>query len=317
MIGNHADEADLFLLRVSTLPEGWREFPNTAKELTGHGQRIQRVAVLYAPAPNVVFKNVALTSHLIGEHIVIEAKHVAIAITWQNTSSDFSELRVYRIPENFGTRSSVSLPETHGNQITSLSNLMDETHQHCILNPQANQLKDGLPGDMLIPSLIYQRQQSVKIDDIVQKLIVRGATTNNADETDPDSKNMTLRVFLFVSKPLQSSPSSGRVLSRPKYRGSLQARFACACPLHDTGYRLTLPATWHKVAADLTMPLRLLHGINPSTPLPTLLPSPRTLTPSSRPPTSTPASAPVHASPRQKRRYSGNASRPLGCGISR
>lgn len=255
MIGNHADEADLSLLRVSTFPEGWRKSPDTAKEPTDDDQCIQKVAILCAPAPSVVFKNVAVTSHLIGEQMVIGPKHIMIAIIWQNPSSDFSELHVYRIPENFGTGSSVSLPEIHGNRISSLSNRMGGIHQHSILNTQANHPTDGLPGDMLIPSLIYQREQSAQIDEIAQKIIVRGATTHNADETDPDSKNITLRVFdLFVPKPPQSSPNYERVPSRPKIRGSVQARFACACPLHDTGYRLTLPATWHKVAADLTIP---------------------------------------------------------------
>lgn len=255
MIGNHADEADLFLLRISTLPEGWRKRPNTAKEPTGDDQRIQKVAVLRAPAPNVVFKNVAVTSYLIGEQMLISPKHIVIAITWQKPSSDFSELYVYRIPENFGTGSPVSSPEIHGNRISSLSNRMGGIHQHSILNLRENHQTDGLPGDMLIPSLIYQREQSTKIDEIAQKIIVRGATTYNAADTDPDSKNITLRVFdLFVPKPPKSQPSYARVPSHPKTRGSVQARFACACPLHDTGYRLTLPATWHKVAADLTMP---------------------------------------------------------------
>lgn len=255
VIGNHADEADLFLLRVSTLPEGWRKSPNMEKEPTGDDQRIQKVAVVCAPTPNVVFKNVAVTSHLIGEQMVIGLKHIVIAIIWQKPSSDFSELYVYRIPENFGTGSSVSLPEIHGNRISSLSNRMGGFHQHSILNPRANHSTDGIPGDMLIPSLIYQREQSINIDEIAQKIIVRGATTYNAVETDPDSKNITLRVFdLFVPKPPQTPQNYGRVPSRPKIRGSVQARFACACPLHDTGYRLTLPATWHKVATDLTMP---------------------------------------------------------------
>lgn len=256
MIGNYADEADLYLLRVSTFPEGWRKRPNTAKELSGDDQRIQKVAILCAPAPNVTFKNVAVTSHLIGEQMVIEPKHIVIAITWQSPSSNFSELFVYRIPENFGTESSVSLPEIHGNRITSLSNGMGGTHQHSKLNPQENHSMDGLPGDMLIPSLVYQREQSAEIEDIAQKIIVRGATTNNnAYETDPDSKTITIRVFdLFVPNPPQSSPSYEIPHSRPKIRGSVQARFACTCPLHDTGYRLTLPATWHKVAADLTIP---------------------------------------------------------------
>ena len=255
MIGNHADEIDLSLLRVSTLPEGWHKSPNTAKEPTGDDQSIQKVAVLCAPAPNLVFKNVAVTSHLIGEQMVVGPKHIVIAIIWQNPSMDFCELYVYRIPENFGAGSSVSLPEIHGNRISSLGNRMGGIHQHSILNPRANQPTDGLPGDMLIPSLIYQREQSVKIDQVAQKIIVRGATTYNADETDPDSKNITLRVFdLFVPKQPQSSPNYGEVPFRPKIRGSVQSRFACACPLHDTGYRITLPATWHKVAADLTIP---------------------------------------------------------------
>lgn len=256
MIGNYADEADLYLLRVSTLPQGWRKSPNTAKEPSGDDQPIQKVAVLCAPAPNVVFKNVAVTSHFIGEQMRIEPRHIVIAITWQNPSSDFSELYVYRIPENFGTESSVSLPEIHGNRISSLSNRMGGTHQHSKFNPQGNHPTDGLPGDMLIPSLVYQREQSVEMDDIAQKIIIRGATTNNnADETDPDSKNISLRVFdLFVPESPQSSSSFERRHSRPKIRGSVQARFACACPLHDTGYRLTLPATWHKAATDLTIP---------------------------------------------------------------
>lgn len=256
MIGNYADEADLYLLRVSTFWEGWRKRPNTAKEFSGDDQRIQRLAVLCAPAPNIIFKNVAITSHLIGEQMVIEPKNIVIAITWQNPSSNFSELFVYRIPEKLGTESSVSLPEIYGSRISSLSNGMGGTHQHSKLNPQENHSKDSLPGDMLIPSLVYQREQSAEIDDIAQKIIVRGATTNNhADETDPDSKNITIRVFdLFVENPPQSSISYEIPHSRPNIRGSVQARFACACPLHDTGYLLTLPATWHKVAADLTIP---------------------------------------------------------------
>lgn len=277
MIGNYADEADLYLLRVSTFPEGWRKRPNTAKELSGDDQRIQKVAVLCAPAPNVIFKNVAVTSHLIGEQMVIEPKHIVIAITWQNPSSNYSELFVYRIPENFGTESSVSLPEIHGNRISSLSNGMGGIHQHSKFNAQENRPKDGLPGDMLIPSLVYQREQSAEIDDIAQKIIVRGATTNsNADETDPDSRNITIRVFdLFVPNPPQSSPSYDVPDSRPKTRGSVQARFACACPLHDIGYRLTLPATWHKVAADLTIPSsplkwhKSVRNSSTLTPLPT------------------------------------------------
>ena len=277
MIGNYADEADLYLLRVSTLPEGWQKSPNTAKEPSGNDQRIQKVAVFCAPAPNAIFKNVAVTSHLIGEQMVIEPKHIVIAVTWQNPSSDFSELYVYRIPENIGTESSISLPEIHGYRISSLSNRMGGTHQHSKLNPQENHPKSGLPGEMLIPSLVYQREQSVKIDDIAQKIIVRGATTNNnADEIDPDSKVITLRVFdLFVPKSSQFSSSYEKPHSRPKIRGSVQARFACVCPLHDTGYRLTLPATWHKVATDLTIPSspftwhKPVHKSSTLTPLPT------------------------------------------------
>lgn len=261
MIGNYADEADLYLLRVRTFPEGWRNTPNTpntAKGLSGDDQSIQKVAVLCAPAPDVIFKNVAVTSHYIGEQMVIETKHIVIAITWQNPSSNYSELFVYRIPENCGTESSVSLPEIHGNRISSLSNDMGGIHQHSKLNPQENHPEDGLPGDMLIPSLVYQREQSADLDDIAQKIIVRGATTNGnggETDTDPDSRNITIRVFdLFVPNPPQSPPSYDVPHSRSKSRGSVQARFACACPLHDTGYRLTLPATWHKVAADLTIP---------------------------------------------------------------
>lgn len=274
MIGNCADEADLYLLRVSTFPESWRKWLNTAEEPSGEDQRIQKVAVLSAPAPNVVFKNFAVTSHLIGEQMVIELKHIVIAITWQNPSSDFSELYVYRIPENFGTQSSVSLPEIHGKRISSLSNRMGGTHQHSKLNLQENHTKDGLPGDMLIPSLVYQREQSDKIDDIAQKIIVRGATANNnANETDPDSKSIIIRVFdLSVPKPSHSSPNYERLHSRAKIRGSLQA---CTCPLHDTGYRLTLPATWHKVATDLTIPSspftwhKSVRNSSALTPLPT------------------------------------------------
>lgn len=145
----------------------------------------------------------AVTSHVIGEQMVIGPKHIVIAITWQKPSSNYSELFVYRIPEKFGTESSVSLPEIYGNRISSLRNGMGGTHQHSKLNPQENHPKDGLPGDMLIPSLVYQREQSAEIDDIAQKIIVRGATTNsNADETDSDSRNITIRVFdLFVPNP--------------------------------------------------------------------------------------------------------------------
>lgn len=283
MIGNHADEADLYLLSVSTYPEErWQKKPNTTQELSGSGDEdlIQKVAVLCAPAPNVIFKNVAVTSQLIGEQIVIEPKHIVIAITWQNPSSNYSELFVYRIPENFGigpTESSIVsplpiIPKIQGNRISSLSNGMGGIHQDSKLNSQENYPKDGFPGALLIPSLVHQReQQSAEIDDIAQKIIVRGATTNsNADGSDPDSKNITIRVFdLFVPKKnnppqiIESSPSQDdemphhhHIRPRPRFWGSVPAhRFACACALHDTGYRITLPAAeiWHKFsAADLT-----------------------------------------------------------------
>ena len=250
----------------------------------GSEQPQKALALLAPPRQGLVFKNLAVSSWLGPDH------RAQIAIIWQEPDSDCSRpelftyafesldpVRVYR-PENAPpycilrlaalqgqAESSQSCVAIEGKRIVSLDQRMGGLHPLSPLReiPRTNlsirdcDQEDALGGLQMICRPFTREESRLRTHEElrlgamgIQRLLVIGP-----HEASPHIK---LRIFdLSFGDPVRLQ----KVLHVAQNRDGLGRPYNyrnrhCACPLHDEGFRVTLPDTWCKTACNEDLILR-------------------------------------------------------------